>query len=321
MATVALTNPEMRVIPLAEADLSALERLFDEQCEEWLSLFKWDYSGPSRLIREVARHQELSGYVAVAGDQTVGFSFYVIEDYRCSIGDIYVSRDWRGHGADRQMARAIIDRLSHLPRMRRIESQCVSVGNDAASELFEAGSFERFDRFYMLADTQALAPAQYESRRASNILVRPWQDDDFADAARIIRRSYRGGPDSLINSQYRTEEGCAELLSILTDHIWCGDFLPRVSRVAVDRESGTRVGVLIASRIAGRSGHIGQISLLPSYQKKGIGRRMIDAALSEFNGRGFTTASLAVTGANSSALHLYESCGFKIVHRFPVFYK
>jgi ribosomal protein S18 acetylase RimI-like enzyme len=313
----------MRVIPLAEADLSALERLFDEQCEEWLSLFKWDYSGPSRLIREVARHQELSGYVAVACDQTVGFSFYVIEDYRCSIGDIYVSRAWRGRGADRQMARAIIDRLSRLPRMSRIESQCVSVGNDAASDLFEARSFKRYDRFYMLADTQEFAPepARYESRHAFDIAVRPWQDDDFADAARIIRRSYRGEPDSLINSQYRTEAGCAELLSILTDHIWCGDFLPRVSRVAVDRASGARVGVLIASRIAGRSGHIGQISIVPPYQKRGIGRRMIEAALSEFKGRGFTTASLAVTAANFSALHLYQSCGFKTVHRFPVFYK
>jgi len=323
MATSALINTEMRIIPLGEADLTALERLFDEQCEEWLALFKWDYSGPSRLIREVARHQELPGYVAMTGDETIGFSFYVIEGNRCSIGDIYVSRDWRGRGADRMMAKAIIDRLDRLPRMRRIESQYVNIGNAAATEFFQARSFKRYDRFYMLADAQAFAgaPIRAESDGDSNILVRPWRDEDFADAAKIVQRSYRGEPDSLINSQYRTEEGCAELLSILTDHIWCGDFLPDVSRVALDREGRSRVGVLIASRIASRSGHIGQISLLPSYQKRGIGRRMVYAALAEFKERGFLTASLAVTSANLPALHLYQSCGFRTVHSFPVFYK
>ncbi len=323
MATAALTNSELRVIPLAEADPSALERLFDEQCEEWLELLKWDYSGPSRLIREVARHRELSGYVALMGDRTIGFSFYVIEGNRCSIGDIYVSKEWRGRGADRQMAGAIIDRLDRLPRLRRIESQCVSVGNYSAGELFEARSFNRYERFYMLSDVQSFGDASGcgEGGNASDILVRPWQDDDFADAARIIQRSYRGEPDSLINIQYRTEAGCAELLSILTDHIWCGDFLPHVARVAVDRATGASVGVLIASRIGNRSGHIGQISLLPSYQQRGIGRRMIREALGEFKERGFLTASLAVTSANLSALHLYKSSGFKTVHSFPVFYK
>ncbi len=279
------------------------------------------------MICEVARHQELSGYVAMTGDRAIGFSFYVIEGYRCSIGDIYVSRDWRGQGADRQMAKAMIDRLNLLPRMRRVEIQGVSVGNQAASEFFEAISFKRFDRLYMLADLEAFEsgtarPEDYAPDTAvPNILVRPWRDGDFADAARIIRRSYRGGPDSLINSQYRTEEGCAELLSILTDSIWCGDFLPQVSRVAVDRASNARAGVLIASRIAEQSGHIGQISLMPSHQKKGIGRRMIFAALGEFKDRGFLTASLAVTSANHAALHLYQSCGFRTVHSFPVFYK
>ncbi|HYP25444.1 MAG TPA: GNAT family N-acetyltransferase [Blastocatellia bacterium] len=323
MATVALKNPELRIIPLEEADLPALERLFDEQCEEWLRLLKWDYSGPSRLIREVARHRELSGYVALMGDLTVGFSFYVIEGNRCSIGDIYVSREWRGQGADRLMAGAILDRLDRLPRLRRVESQCVSVGNFSASELFEARSFNRYERFYMLSEARAFDDASVRAGGEDDpdILVRPWRDDDFGDAARIIQRSYRGEPDSLINSQYRTESGCAELLSILTDHIWCGDFLPDVTRVAVDRARGASVGVLIASRIGSRSGHISQISLLPSYQNRGIGRRMIRAALGEFKGRGFSTASLAVTSANLSALRLYQSCGFRTVHSFPVFYR
>lgn len=326
MATAALTNTEMRIIPLAQADLRGLESLFDEQCDEWLQLLGWDYTGPSRLVRQVAHQRELSGFAAVSGGATIGFAYYIVEERRCSIGDIYVSREARGAGADRLMAAAILERLGRLPRMRRIESQCVGVGNEGANELFESEGFQRFDRYYMRADLARLdriISQQEKARRGSlrGISLRAWEEDDFTQAARVIYRSYRGKHDSRINSQYATEEGCAELMMILTDHIWCGDFLPQVSRVAIHPATGKQVGVLLASRISAGTGHIGQISVDPAYQGLGIGRRMIYDALSEYHGRGFNSASLAVTSANAAALHLYESCGFRTIHTFPVFYR
>ncbi|HSE98031.1 MAG TPA: GNAT family N-acetyltransferase, partial [Blastocatellia bacterium] len=314
MATVALINPEIHLVPLAEADPSEMESLFDEQCEEWEALLRWDYTGPSRLIREVARRKELSGFAATTGSRVIGFSFYIIEADRCSIGDIFVSKEWRGAGADRQMAAAILQRLDRVPRLRRIESQCVSVGNDASNAYFLEQGFESFDRHYMMLDLaeaekggasdgsvrkQGIAPLEVD--------FRSWREEDFGAAARIIHNSYRGEHDSRINSQYRTEEGCAELLSILTEHVWCGEFLSQVSQVAIARATGKPVGVLIASCIAEGTGHIGQISLLPSWQGAGIGRRMISAALTGFDLLGFDTVSLAVTGSNASAFHLYRS--------------
>ena len=154
--------------------------------------------------------------------------------------------------------------------------------------------------------------------------IRGWRADDFSDAVRVIHRSYRGQPDSLINSQYKTEAGCAELLTILIDHIWCGQFMSQASLVAeYARRTGTRdvVGVLIASRIAEGTGHIGQISVRPSQQGIGMGRALIENTISEFARIGFKYISLAVTSANENALRLYESCGFKTVHEFSVFYR
>ena len=309
----------MRIIPLAEADFPSVEALLDEQCDEWLDLLRWDYAGPSRLILDVIKQRELTGFVAVQGGATVGITYYVVEDNRCSIGDIYVSKPWRGQGADRHLAQAILDKLDRLPRLRRVESQCVGVGNNSATELFLARGFERLDRDYMMAP---LSPGVAgRSRNLPGATIRGWSEDDFASAARIIHRSYRGEYDSRINSQYQTEEGCAELLTILTEHVWCGEFLPEVSRVAVDSATGNRVGVLIASEIADGAGHIGQISILPSYQGRGIGRKMIDLVMSDLREEGYETVSLAVTAANKSALHLYESCGFRTIHEFPVFYR
>ncbi|MGA9771173.1 MAG: GNAT family N-acetyltransferase [Blastocatellia bacterium] len=322
MATALLTNAELRIVSIDEAEVAGLERLFDEQCSEWLALLNWDYTGPSRMIRQVARQRELPGFVATKGGQTVGFAYYIIETGRCSIGDIYVSKSWRGAGVDQRLLAAILDHVERQPRVSRIESQCVSIENDGASELFARSGFDRFDRYYMRADLSRSignrVPLNANSG-LSNVTLRAWEDDDFALATRIVHRSYRGGPDSRINSQYRTEEGCAELLSILTDHVWCGDFLPYISRVAVRSAPQNMVGVLIASRIAPRAGHIGQISAHPAYQGQGLGRRMLGSALEEFDRYGFGSVSLAVTLTNKPALHLYESCGFNAVHTFPVF--
>ena len=324
MATSALTNPEARIVSLADADLHGLEELFDEQCSEWLSLLGWDYTGASRLVRDVARRRELAGVVAVSGDVIVGFAFYVAEGSRCSIGDIYVSNRWRGLGIDRQMTIGMLQAIEQLPRQRRTESQCVSIDNHAATEVFLARGFERFDRAFMRVDLTSPAgeskTGSGRRRTEPEIELRAWEETDFSRAVRVIHRSHRDEHDSRINSQYRTEEGCAELLSILTESIWCGSFMRRVSRVAVDRATGNPLGVLIASRISARIGHLGQISVLPRYQGLGIGRRLIGAALSDFRQLGFDSATLAVTTANAGAVHLYQSCGFDTIHEFPVFF-
>jgi ribosomal protein S18 acetylase RimI-like enzyme len=319
MATAALINPEITIVEIADANLSGLESLFDEECAEWLELLKWDYKGASMLIRDVARQHQLSGFVAMSGDAVIGFAYYIIEGSRCSIGDIYVSKSWRGIGIDGEMALAILDNLAGLRRLRRIESQYVGVSNDEADGLFRQRGFERLERSYMLLDL-GVERDLTRSTELPDISIRPWRRTDFEQAVRVVHRSYRGQHDSRINSQYRTVEGCAELMTILTDHFWCGDFLPEVSLVAV-RSSGALAGVLISSRVARGIGHLGQISVHPAHQGRGIGRRMIETALSGFSGLGYESISLAVTTANTNAFHLYETCGFRTIHTFPVFYR
>jgi ribosomal protein S18 acetylase RimI-like enzyme len=322
MATAPLTTAEIRIVPLVEAEVSQLERLFDEQCEEWLELLGWDYSGASELIRQVVRDGDLTGFVALAGSQAIGFIYYVIENTRCSIGEIFITRAWRSQGVDQTLAAAVIERVGKIVRVRRLESQSLNIENQAAHEFFENYGFTRFDRNYMivqLANRQSTVPGPLFAQPA-DILIRAWQPDDFSESVKVIQSSYKATIDSRINQQYCTEDGCADLLTVITENIWCGNFLPHVSRVAVDRKSGKVRGLLAASRISKGRGHISQISVRQSEQGRGIGRQMMRAALNEFSHLNFDTVSLAVTDANTHALRLYESCGFRTVHRFPVFY-
>jgi ribosomal protein S18 acetylase RimI-like enzyme len=318
MAT-ALRDPKISIVPIADTNLGALDKLFDEECVEWLDLLKWDYKGASTLIRDVARQRQLSGFAAIRGNIVVGFAYYVIEGWRCSIGDIYVSKSWRGSGIDRELAKTVLDQLDAVRRLRRIESQYVGLDNNEADIVFRQRGFERLERSYMVVDL-GLAPEATDRTDPPDISIRAWQPKDFDQAARVIHRSYRGQHDSSINSQYQNLQGCAELLTILTDHFWCGDFLPQMSLVAT-RPSGALAGVLIASRVAPGVGHLGQISVHPGHQGRGIGRRMIERTLHQYGVSGYEYVSLAVTTANINAFHLYESCGFRTIHTFPVFYR
>src|SRR5262249_23340905 len=137
-----------------------------------------------------------------------------------------------------------------------------------------------------------------------NLTFRSWRAEDFSQAARVVCRSYNGEQDSLINSQYTTEEGCAALLTILTDHIWRGDFLPKVSRVAVGPR-GNVAAVLIATRVAPFICHFAQISVHPAHQNHGIGRVLIAQATAEAQRLGYDVITLAVTASNVPAFHLY----------------
>jgi ribosomal protein S18 acetylase RimI-like enzyme len=330
-----LPIPDIRILPLAEFDQSSVDIIFEEQCAEWLSRLRWDYGEPSRLLRSVLRRGELTGLVAVtgaadrpvkraAGGMAAGFSFYVIDGTRASIGDIYVSEPYRGSGIDNQLAVTVLEKLRTQPRLRRIESQSVSFNNMGADQVFLSQGFQRFHRRFMLAHLSSFDGLPESAGAAAGgpgtIRIRPWREDDYGGAVRTIFRSYRGEDDSRINSQYGSEEGCAELLSILTDTVWCGRFLPEASRVAACSVTGNQVGVLIASQMSPATGHLGQISVLPAYQGKGIGRGLIRSAKSELCKRGFDCVSLAVTATNSRAVSLYESCGFSTIHSFPVYF-
>ncbi|MGH8100706.1 MAG: GNAT family N-acetyltransferase, partial [Chthoniobacterales bacterium] len=316
--------PQLRVSDLSRANAGLLDGLLREQSAEWAEKLRWDYAGASDLLKDIFKDGGLPGLIVTAGDQPVAFAFYVIEAPRCSIGDIYVSPRWRSCGADAMIVESIMSKVEALPRVRRVECQSVNFGNSAADRSFVSLGFNRFERNFMLAQVGDISPGAVEQSSSAfnaGFSVRSWSDLDFNRAAKVIQRSYRLEDDRKINSQYASEEGCADLLSILTETIWCGQFLPRVSKLVVNRRGGAAVGIAIVSRIFDGTGHVGQISVLPEYQGRGAGRALIGSVAAELSEIGFTHLSLAVTASNERAAALYQSCGFKTIQSFPVYYR
>lgn len=319
----------LRISTLTRSNVNLLDALLREQCAEWAEKLWWDYTGATALLKDIFRDGGLPGLIVTDENNPIGFAFYVMEGSRCSIGDIYISPEWRSSGADELIVEAILKKVDSTPRLRRIECQSVNFGNAAADAAFVYHGFNRFERNFMLAEIGSFSVEASESDanqivddfQIQSFQIRSWTDLDFNRAARVIYRSYRLEDDRKINSQYASEEGCADLLSILTETIWCGEFLPFASKVAISRDSGTIVGIAIVSKIFDRTGHVGQISVLPEYQGRGVGRALIEAVSRDLSSQGFVHLSLAVTATNKRAAVLYGSCGFRTIHSFPVYYR
>lgn len=77
-------------------------------------------------------------------------------------------------------------------------------------------------------------------------------------------------------------------------------------------EEGQAVGLINVSRRGTTDGWlIGNVGVLPSYRRRGIARKLVEAALEFIRQKGGTTAVLDVISANLPAYKLYESLGFE----------
>lgn len=84
--------------------------------------------------------------------------------------------------------------------------------------------------------------------------------------------------------------------------------------------AGGRVAAALVGWLVLDEYQIGTIAVHPDFRRRGIGRRLMAAAIEEARGAGAVQVTLEVRAGNRSAQSLYEGFGFKIVGRRPRFY-
>jgi ribosomal protein S18 acetylase RimI-like enzyme len=303
------TPKKTAAVPLARLRAGALEAVNDEQRREWLARLGWDLTDVSEFVAAAIRSRSLRGSAVLVDGEVAGFGFFTLEPGRATIGDLFVRSSYRTPDTCATLVEAVVQQVRHTKPRARIESQSILLDAPAFDEPFVRLGFARHARDYLAIEL----PARAEDARTGHqkILVRPWTTHDYASVAEVVYQAYRGTVDASINTQYRSREGCADLLDALTDSLWCGRFRPDIARVAVDRETGKTVGVAVVSAISERAAHFGQISVAPGRQNEGIGRAMLTSALAAAEAAGFASATLAVTRENHAASRLYRSVGFR----------
>jgi ribosomal protein S18 acetylase RimI-like enzyme len=313
----------MSVMDLRQVNSRQITPLLDEEAQRWREELHWDYRASLELIKKFVDAKSLAGSVAMENGHVAGYAFYVLEEHKALLGGLFVSSRWPQLQVAQNLLNDTVQTLRGLPRTERIEAQLIPFGFDLSQTLSQHG-FCLYPRQFMLLDlragraeaglndpTTARAPAA-----VSGLRLERWDDRYFAPCARLIQLAYADHTDGEINDQYRSESGALKFLKNIILLPGCGQFQPQASFVLRPPHNHELAGVILTSLVAPRVAHTTQICVMPGYQRNGIGRRLMEAAIDSLRLRGIEELSLTVTAANERAVRLYRKLGFATIKTF-----
>jgi len=294
----------------------------------WGRLLSWDYATSAEMILRYMDAKILPGYAAIERGSIFGYSFFVYEQSKGVIGDLFVrdsardaARNPDRHEVEERLLTHVIETLQQSPGIHRVEAQLLAHNTGEVSRPFLQQGFSRHPRVFMnfeigehpqtSSSTRPPLPSQFE--------IRPWSESEYQSAAALITAAYRGHVDSEINDQYRTLTGSLRFLNNIVRFPGCGTFDPQASFVVFQRRTRTLVGLILCSLVRPDVGHITQVCVLPEYRSAGLGGVMLAASTKNLRGRGFRFISLTVTEANDRAIALYKRIGFETARVFDAF--
>lgn len=317
----------MAALPEAEAPVltelsnirpEAMERLLDEETKTWQATLDWDFRPSADLVRRFVRMKALSGYAICLADEAVGYSYFVAEESKALIGDLYVIERYRCPVLEDQLWRAVLDATFSSYAVRRVEAQLMLLPSSLQRPAPHAAHVTRNRRDFMAIDADriqnlAAAPAR------SDLRIVPWKQQSQEEAASVVARCYQGHIDSDINDQYRSVAGARRFLLNIVQYPGCGAFFQEGSFVALLPGTPRICGISLASLVAADVGHITQICITPEARGQGIGYALLWHSLTGLHRNGCRRVSLTVTHANQPAVRLYERIGFRAIHSFGAF--
>jgi len=307
----------LEIVDLRRLTARDLEPLLEEECSSWLGELAWDFQKSADLVRRFVDMRALNGSALFAGGQLIGYMYWVLEEDKGLIGDLYVRRSARSEDRDNALIQAALEPMMLAPQIRRIESQLMMIPFDQRRTVPHAGCVSTFARNFMRIDLTRAALGRGHVRRP--MYAEKWHDHYSDAAAHLIAAAYDGHIDSRINDQYRTPAGARRFLHNIVQFPGCGTFYRPASFAAFDALSAKMVGVSLASIVSAGVGHITQICVAPSARGTGTGHELLRQSLTTLREMGCHSATLTVTAANEDAVRLYERVGFSTLRQFSAY--
>lgn len=306
----------LRLVELSTLSPGSLNSLLAEETGRWRKMLQWDFGASAELVSRYAGYRALEGFALLDQADAVGYSYWVLDERKGLIGDLYVRDAWRSPANEITLLEATLRQLKRQPWVRRVEAQLMQLGLRGALGGLQPAP-DRFARHFMLASLARLnlfRPLHF----GSDIRFEQWHMRYAEDAAGLIARVYAGHIDSRINDQYKSEPGAMRFLQNIVQYPGCGKFAPECSILAFD-PAGESIGLLLATRVSPESGHIAQLCVDNHACGSGLGYELLRRGLLSFAEQRAESASLTVTAANQQAIRLYERFGFRAIHHFDAY--
>ena len=301
----------MRTRPLSAFSARDLEALLAEEAAHWEDELLWDYSEVRSAVAQGIDRRTLLGRVALAENGPAGYCYFIQDAGRAVVGSLFAAERQRDRGLEEALLDAVVSDAVLDHRNRRVECQTLFSTAPKLDACFRRSEFRSLSRHYLvrdLGDEPAEEPTVDRPER--RFWLRPVRKNDLDRAADIIFESHRGSLDAALNLTYATRASCRTFVDTLALRGGCGAFDSDASQIA-ESDQGP-IGVLLASRLSARSGHICQVSVASSAQGRGTGGALVRSALQAFERQGLDAASLSVTVGNASAYRLYTRLGFRV---------
>jgi ribosomal protein S18 acetylase RimI-like enzyme len=310
----------MEILDLRHFSSADLRPLLEEEIVLWGRLLSWDYAGSAEMILRYMDARILPGYAAIDRGRVFGYSFFVYEQNKGVIGDLFVRNGGRTPNrqeVEERLLTHVNETLQQSPGVHRIEAQLLAHETGEVARPFLAQGFSRHPRVFMTFDIGR--HPQTTPIRLPDFEIRPWSEQEYQPAAAVITAAYRGHVDSEINDQYRSLAGSLRFLNNIVRFPGCGTFDPLASFVVVQHRNRSLAGLILCSQVRRDVGHITQVCVLPEYRSAGLGVALLAATTRSLRERAFRSISLTVTQANDRAIALYKRIGFESNRIFDAF--
>jgi len=312
----ALQTPA-EIVDLRHLRARDLEPLLEEETAVWRDELDWDFSKSADLVRRFVDMRALSGAALLEDGEPAGYVYYVIEENKALIGDLYVRRALRTSQREDALLGRALEGIAANPAAQRVESQIMTLYRAPGNPLPGPGAGVAFERNFMRVELRAASLGEGRVRRLC--YIEKWSSLYQDGAARLIADAYAGHVDSGINDQYRSPAGARRFLRNIVLYPGCGQFCDQASYAAFEAAGGRMCGISLASMVAPECGHITQICVSPGARGTGIGHELLRQSLLALRGLGCRAVSLTVTSSNRDAVALYERVGFRTIRRFSAF--
>jgi ribosomal protein S18 acetylase RimI-like enzyme len=305
------------IVDLRSIGGAELEPVLQEETAAWRDELDWDFEKSADLVRRFVDLRALNGSALVEHGAVTGYLYYVLEESKGLVGDLYVRRAVRTRERENLLLDSALEAITRNPHIHRVESQLMMLSYDPDRVLPCGEVSGIYDRNFMRVELEDADLAEGKVRRP--MYIERWSDLYQDDAAQLIAKAYAGHVDSRINDQYRSALGARRFLHNIVEYPGCGTFFRTATFAAFEAATGRLCGISLASLVSQDCGHITQICVSPNVRGTGIGHALLRRSLLTLREVGCRAASLTVTGCNEDAVALYRRMGFETIRKFSAF--
>src|SRR5450631_3644510 len=126
---------QREIVDLRRLSARDLDSLLEEECLAWRNELEWDFEKSADLVRRFVDMNALNGSALLEDGQIAGYMYYVLEEDKGLIGDLYVRPEFRTAERENLLIASALEPVMDYPGVTRIESQLMMLRHNPVRTL------------------------------------------------------------------------------------------------------------------------------------------------------------------------------------------